>query len=118
MGGQSRGAGSGMFGGLVFLVGLVLVVLAAIVPVASSGFEERWQWMLMLVVGAALIAGGLAVAALTMLVRSIPDPRDELNKISRKVDRISGHLDEVEAELPGGRQSSVDPSLSRETRRR
>lgn len=116
MGGQSRGTGSGSFGGLVFLVGLVLVVLAAVLPVASSGFEDRWQWMLILVVGAALLAGGLAVAALTMLVRSIPDPRDELNKVSRKIDRISGHLDEAEGELPGGRQSSVDRAFSRETR--
>ena len=117
MNADNRGIGSSYFGGLVFLIGLILVVLAAILPLASEGFEDRWQWTLILVIGGALLAGGLAVTALAMLLRSIPDPRDELTKVSRKMDKVTTQLDDAEVELPAGRRSAVDRAFSRETQR-
>lgn len=112
---KSGGTGSGSFGGLVFLVGLVAVVAAAILPVASEGFEAEWQWMLLLVVGSALLAGGLAISSLAMLVRSVPDSRDELTKISRKVDRLTTRLEDDALGMPAGRESQVDRAFARET---
>ena len=93
----------------------MLVVLAAVLPLASDGREDRWQWMLILVVGAALLAGGLAVAAPALLLRSVPDSRDELTKLSRKVDRISVRLDELDAGRPAGPRGDVDRAFA-ETR--